>query len=116
MLAQAALAGGRFDALAPRTVADEEEFRLGTARHQFGRDRQQVGVALELEQAGDFTEHKAAWTKAEPQAQIRIVPGGQKWFERKAAENARVKRGPADSGSEVCVAHGPRDADAVQRE
>src|SRR5207247_9516226 len=105
MLAQAALAGGRFDALAPRTVADEEEFRLGTARHQVGRDRQQVGVALELEQAGDFTEHKVAGTKAEPQAQIRIVPGEEKWFERKAAENARVNRRPADYGSQGFVAH-----------
>ncbi len=46
--------------LTPFAVADEEESDFWISAHEFGRDGEQVIMALELEQPGDFADTKSS--------------------------------------------------------
>src|SRR2546430_11577025 len=65
-------AGPVFKTLAPGTVAHEQELHPRTAFQQLRRDRKQIVVAFELEQARDLPDHKVVGADAEPLTEVGI--------------------------------------------
>ena len=54
-----------FKTPAPFSIADEQEFDFWILTDEFGRDGEQIIVALELEQPGNFADDEIAGRDAE---------------------------------------------------
>ena len=98
---------------APFAVADEQKFDLRISAHEFGRDGEQIIVALELEQPGDFADDEIIRRDAECFAKFQIIFRGKKRFEREAAENFRVLLRLPDAGGEILRLHRVGDDDEM---
>ena len=104
-----------FKSSAPFAIADKQKFDLRAAADEFGRDGEQIVVALEFEQPRDFADDEIAGLQTKLRAEGGVVFRREKRFERKAAENFRVLLRPADAGGEVLGFHGIGDDDEMCR-
>ena len=88
----------RLESFLPRPSADDQELDTGTTLNQRGGGGDEVVVALELEKAGDFSDHEIFRLESEPFAEREIVAGIEERLQGKATEYARELIRLADAG------------------
>src|SRR5208282_5219629 len=88
---------------------------LRAAADEFGRDGEQIVMALQFKQPRDFADDEIAGLQTESRTDGGVVFRREKWLQRKAAENFRVSFRPANAGGEVLGFHRIGDDDEVCR-
>lgn len=78
---------------------------MGQVAYHRGRGGDQVSVTFELEQAGDLADDQMFRGQTEPRAQGEVIPGPEKRFEIKAAEDPGELRPTPNASREVLARH-----------
>src|SRR5882724_426891 len=115
VISQAKFISHFFKSHAPSAIADEQKFDLWILADESGRDGEQIVVALELEEPGDFADDEIIRRDSQLLAQCHVIPRGEKRFQREGAENFCILFRPADSGGEILIFHRFGDDDEMSR-
>ncbi|MFM2082835.1 MAG: hypothetical protein RL380_1526 [Verrucomicrobiota bacterium] len=94
------------EGFAENAVADEEKFHTRILADDCGREREEVGVAFERKEAGDFADDEVVRREAVAGAEGGGVFGGGVRSKVEAAEDASVVFRLADASGEVAAGHG----------
>ena len=103
-------------ALAPGPVSDQQELQARAALEHSGSGRQQVVMAFQFEEAGNFPDDNIVRIDLQTMTQGGIILRLQKRREGKAAEDAAVLFGPSDAGGKILPGHGLGDTDEMSRD
>src|SRR5690348_4071709 len=72
---------------APFTIADQQKFDARMPAHDFRGHSKEIVMALEFEEARNFSDNNIVDGKAKLRAKVGIVCGGEEWRKVEPAEN-----------------------------